>query len=131
MALNATVASVTEDIVKRSRDRRRHYFDRIAAAASAMPKRKSLGCANLAHGFAGCGHDDKHALREGTGPNLAIITSYNDMLSAHQPFERFPEIIRAAARSAGATAQVAGGVSRHVRWHHPGRSRHGIVALFT
>ena len=110
MSLNATVASVTEDIVKRSRDRRRHYLDRIEAAASAMPKRKSLGCANLAHGFAGCGHGDKHALREGDSANLAIVTSYNDMLSAHQPFERFPEIIRAAARDAGATAQVAGGV---------------------
>src|SRR5262245_4706321 len=98
MSLNATIASVTEDIVKRSRDRRRHYLDRIEMAASAMPKRKSLGCANLAHGFAGCGHGDKHALREGDSANLAIVTSYNDMLSAHQPFERFPEIIRAAAR---------------------------------
>ncbi|MBL8893026.1 MAG: phosphogluconate dehydratase [Rhizobiales bacterium] len=110
MALNATVASVTEDIVRRSRDKRASYLGRIARAASAMPKRKSLGCANLAHGFAGCGHADKQALREGTGPNLAIVTSYNDMLSAHQPFERFPEIIREAARAAGATAQVAGGV---------------------
>ncbi|MBL8908132.1 MAG: phosphogluconate dehydratase [Rhizobiales bacterium] len=110
MALNATVASVTEDIVRRSRDRRASYLDRIARAASTVPKRKSLGCANLAHGFAGCGHADKQALRDGTAPNLAIVTSYNDMLSAHQPFERFPEIIRQAARAAGATAQVAGGV---------------------
>jgi len=110
MSLNAIVASVTEDIVKRSRDRRRHYLDRIDAAASAMPKRKSLGCANIAHGFAACGHGDKQALRDGDAPNLAIVTSYNDMLSAHQPFERFPEIIRAAARALGATAQVAGGV---------------------
>jgi phosphogluconate dehydratase len=110
MALNATVASVTEDIVRRSRDKRASYLDRIARAASAMPRRKSLGCANLAHGFAACGHADKHALREGSAPNLAIVTSYNDMLSAHQPFERFPEIIREAARAAGATAQVAGGV---------------------
>ena len=110
MSLNAIVASVTEEIVKRSRDRRRHYLDRIEKAMSGMPKRKSLGCANLAHGFAGCGTGDKHALREGAGANLAIVTSYNDMLSAHQPFERFPEIIREAARRAGATAQVAGGV---------------------
>ncbi|MGC8469974.1 MAG: phosphogluconate dehydratase, partial [Acetobacteraceae bacterium] len=68
------------------------------------------GCANLAHSFAACGPTDKAALREGSVPNLGIVTAYNDMLSAHQPYERFPELIRAAAREAGGTAQVAGGV---------------------
>ena len=76
---------------------------------SKAPTRKRLGCANFAHGFAACGPADKQALRDGDGPNLAIVTTYNDMLSAHQPFERFPEIIKRVAREAGGSAQVAGG----------------------
>jgi phosphogluconate dehydratase len=74
------------------------------------PTRKGLGCANQVHGFAACGAEDKAMLREGSAGNVAIVTAYNDMLSAHQPYERFPEIIRAAARRAGGVAQVAGGV---------------------
>ena len=105
-----TVSAVTERVVNRSKDTRRRYLERMEAQRSATPRRKSLGCANLAHGFAGCGADDKQALRNGEGPNLAIVTSYNDMLSAHQPFETYPEIIRQGARAAGGTAQVAGGV---------------------
>jgi phosphogluconate dehydratase len=105
-----TVSAVTERVVKRSKETRHRYLKRMEAQRSATPKRKSLGCANLAHGFAGCGSHDKQALRNGEGPNLAIVTSYNDMLSAHQPFETYPEIIRQAARAAGGTAQVAGGV---------------------
>jgi phosphogluconate dehydratase len=108
--LNARVGEVTERIVKRSRDARARYLDRIQFAINHEPARKRLGCANFAHGFAGCGPEDKAALRDGAGPNLAIVTSYNDMLSAHQPFERFPELIKRAARAAGGTAQVAGGV---------------------
>ena len=108
--LHARVGEVTERIVKRSRDGRRRYLDQIERAVSQGPARKSLGCANFAHGFAACGPGDKHALREGVAPNLAIVTAYNDMLSAHQPFERFPDLVRAAAREVGATAQVAGGV---------------------
>jgi phosphogluconate dehydratase len=79
-------------------------------ALSRQPSRKALGCANIAHGFAACGVHDKAALRTGDGPNLALVTASNDMLSAHQPFERYPELIREAARAAGGTAQVAGGV---------------------
>ena len=109
-SLHARVGEVTERIVKRSREARRRYLDRIDAAANSAPTRKKLGCANIAHGFAACAADDKEALRVGDGPNLAIVTAYNDMLSAHQPFERFPEIIKRAARAAGGTAQVAGGV---------------------
>ncbi len=105
-----TVSAVTERVVKRSKETRRRYLERMEAQRSATPKRKSLGCANLAHGFAACGAHDKDALRSGEGPNLAIVTSYNDMLSAHQPFETYPEIIRQAARATGGTAQVAGGV---------------------
>jgi phosphogluconate dehydratase len=105
-----TVSAVTERIVKRSAESRARYLRRMAAQKSTQPKRKALGCANIAHGFAACGPHDKNELRNGDGPNLAIITSYNDMLSAHQPFETYPELIRQAAREAGGTAQVAGGV---------------------
>ncbi len=110
MSVHRTVSAVTEKIITRSKDSRARYLDKIAAARDNQPKRKSLGCANIAHGFAACGAGDKNALRNGTGPNLAIITSYNDMLSAHQPFEHYPNLIRDAAREAGGTAQVAGGV---------------------
>ncbi len=110
MSVHRTVSAVTEKIIARSKDSRARYLSKIEAARDNQPKRKSLGCANIAHGYAACGAGDKDALRNGTGPNLAIITSYNDMLSAHQPFEHYPNLIREAARDAGGTAQVAGGV---------------------
>ena len=109
-SVSETVSNITERLIRRSTKSRKLYLERMEAQRSNQPRRKSLGCANLAHGFAACGPDDKHQLRNGEGPNLAIITSYNDMLSAHQPFEHYPEIIRLAARQAGGTAQVAGGV---------------------
>jgi phosphogluconate dehydratase len=108
--LNDRIGDVTEAIARRSRDARRRYLDRIAAAASAAPQRRRLGCANQAHGFAACAAGDKEALRKGSTPNLGVVTAYNDMLSAHRPYERYPELIRSAARAFGATAQVAGGV---------------------
>jgi phosphogluconate dehydratase len=108
--LNARIGEVTERIVQRSRPTRRSYLARIDSAIANKPARKRLGCANFAHGFAACGAGDKEALREGTGPNLAIVTAYNDMLSAHQPYARFPDLIKEAARATGGTAQVAGGV---------------------
>jgi len=110
MSVTATVSAVTEKIIARSRGPRRRYLDKIDAAVAATPKRKALGCANIAHGFAACTAQDKNALRNGDAANLAIVTAYNDMLSAHQPFECYPEKIREAARAAGGTAQVAGGV---------------------
>jgi phosphogluconate dehydratase len=110
MSVNDIVSVVTEKVVLRSKVQRRRYLERIDQARAHQPNRKALGCANLAHGFAACGSGDKGALREGSGPNLGIVTSYNDMLSAHQPFETYPNLIREAARVAGATAQVAGGV---------------------
>jgi phosphogluconate dehydratase len=109
MDIHARVGEITERIVKRSRDSRRRYLDQIEAYGAKTLPRKRLGCANFAHGFAACNPDDKQALRDGEGPNLAIVTTYNDMLSAHQPFDRFPEIIKRIAREAGGTAQVAGG----------------------
>ena len=101
---------MTDRIVERSRRSRQAYLARIDAAVAKGPARKRLGCANFAHGFAACATGDKEALREGTGANLAIVTAYNDMLSAHQPYARFPDLIKEAARAAGGTAQVAGGV---------------------
>ncbi|MFO1321675.1 MAG: phosphogluconate dehydratase [Burkholderiales bacterium] len=110
MPLNSRVAEVTERILRRSRDTRGRYLDLIDRAAAAGPRRAQMGCANLAHGFAACAADDKARLRAGDSPNLGIVTAYNDMLSAHQPFERYPALIREAAREVGATALVAGGV---------------------
>ena len=109
MTLHAVVAAVTERIVARSRDRRAAYLDLIAREADNGLRRGSLSCGNLAHGFAAA-EGDKAAIRQGGAPNLAIVTAYNDMLSAHQPYGRYPEQIKLFAREAGATAQVAGGV---------------------
>ncbi|NND50483.1 MAG: phosphogluconate dehydratase [Rhizobiales bacterium] len=110
MTIQARIGEVTERIEKRSRDRRRSYLDRVNAAAEIGPHRVILSCGNLAHGFAACPAADKTALKGDVVPNLGIVTAYNDMLSAHQPLERFPELIKQAAREAGGVAQVAGGV---------------------
>src|ERR1700726_1609958 len=103
--LNARVGEATERIAKRSRASRQAYLDRIEAAVAKGPVRKRLGCANFAHGFAACVPGDKEALREGTGPNLAIVTAYNDMLSAHQPSTNFPDPVKEAARAVWGSAQ--------------------------
>ncbi len=110
MSVQSRIGEVTARLVKRSHAHRSAYLERIEKAANQGPARKTLGCANFAHGFAACGPGDKAALKEGDAPNLAIVTAYNDMLSAHQPYETYPEIIKRAARAMGATAQVAGGV---------------------
>ena len=107
--MHPTIARVTERIETRSQDRRNQYLERMRAAADAGPRRAHLTCGNQAHAYAAMG-DDKTALAEGRGPNLAIVSAYNDMLSAHQPFETFPDLIRETARKSGGTAQVAGGV---------------------
>ena len=108
--LHPVVAEVTERLRERSRETRAAYLHRIDAVDRGGPQREHLSCGNLAHGFAACGSVDKDALRNGRRANLAIITAYNDMLSAHQPYERYPALIRQIARDAGFTAQVAGGV---------------------
>ncbi|MDW4498903.1 phosphogluconate dehydratase [Sulfitobacter sp. D35] len=107
--LNDTLARVTDRIIARSELTRRAYMDRMGQAAQDGPARAHLGCSGQAHAYAGAG-PDQEALATTTAGNLAIVTTYNDMLSAHQPFERFPELIREAARRVGGTAQVAGGV---------------------
>ena len=109
MALNDTVNRVTERIIERSEPMRRKYLDKVARAQDAGVKRAHLTCGNQAHAYAAMG-DDKDALVAERAPNIGIITAYNDMLSAHQPFKDYPDRIKAAARKVGATAQVAGGV---------------------
>ncbi len=109
MALHPKIAEVTDRIRARSQGPRRKYLDAMAAAAAAGPRRAHLTCGNQAHAYAAMG-DQKDALVAEAAPNIGIITAYNDMLSAHQPFETYPAMIRKAAQAAGATAQVAGGV---------------------
>ncbi|WP_425070278.1 phosphogluconate dehydratase [Sagittula sp. S175] len=109
MALNDTIARVTARIEDRSSTMRATYLDRMARAAEEGPRRAHLTCGNQAHAYAAMG-GDKDTLATSRAPNIGIVTAYNDMLSAHQPFERFPDLIRAAARANGGTAQVAGGV---------------------
>jgi len=107
--LNSTVAKVTDRIIERSRPRRGRYLQHIADEAERGMDRPRLSCGNFAHGFAASG-EDKADIRAIRGPNIGIVTAYNDMLSAHQPYGRFPEQIKIFAREVGATAQVAGGV---------------------
>ena len=110
LPLNPRVREVTERIKDRSRTERALYLGRVTTDATKGPTRAQLSCTNLAHGFAAASSGDKEALKQLRWPNIAIVTAYNDMLSAHQPFERYPGLIRTAARDAGATAQVAGAV---------------------
>ncbi|EKE71794.1 MULTISPECIES: phosphogluconate dehydratase [Roseobacteraceae] len=109
MPLNDQIAAVTARIVERSRPTRTAYLERLSKAADQGPVRAHLSCGNQAHAYAAMA-EDKDTLADGRAPNLGIVTAYNDMLSAHKPYEHYPDLIRAAARAAGGTAQVAGGV---------------------
>jgi phosphogluconate dehydratase len=109
MPLDSTIARVTERIQTRSQELRTSYLDRMRRAAEEGPRRAHLTCGNQAHAYAAMGAD-KGTLAASAAPNIGIVTAYNDMLSAHQPFETYPALIRDAARRAGGTAQVAGGV---------------------
>ncbi|MHC1480649.1 phosphogluconate dehydratase [Frateuria aurantia] len=108
--IHPVVAQVTARLRERSLASRQSYLASIKAARRNGPNRAALACGNLAHAFAACGATDKQALREGPAANLAIVTAYNDMLSAHEPYQHYPEQIRQTARRLGVTAQVAGGV---------------------
>lgn len=108
--LHERIKSVTERIRDRSVDARRDYLDRMDHARSSVVTRAGLSCTNLAHGFAAMEGADKDKLRATRWPNLAIVSSYNDMLSAHRPLERYPELLKLGAREVGAVAQFAGGV---------------------
>lgn len=108
MTMNSTVQAVTDRIIKRSKKLRDDYLQQIEENRSAATERSCTSCGNQAHGFAASG-EDKQALKLMQAPNIGIITSYNDMLSAHEPFATYPDQIKAAVREMGATAQVAGG----------------------
>ena len=109
MTLHPVIIAVTGRITERSRPYRQAYLGRLEAARRGGVQRGALSCTNLAHGFAAFSPNDKLVLRQEKKPSVAIVSAYNDMLSAHQPFERFPQLIKAAVRDAGGVAQFAGG----------------------
>jgi phosphogluconate dehydratase len=112
-AIHPVVADVTARVTERSRASRTAYLGRLSRAASELslrPARTDLGCSNLAHAVAACGGDDRAVLSAETGVSLGIVTAYNDMLSAHAPFEHYPQQVKETARGLGAVARVAGGV---------------------
>ncbi len=106
--LNDTIHRVTQRVIANSRDSRAAYLDLMDRESEPQVDRTSLSCSNLAHAFAGA-EEDQAAIMAAKGPNLGIVTAYNDMLSAHQPYHRYPERMKIWAREVGATAQVAGG----------------------
>ncbi len=106
--LNDTIHRVTQRVIENSRDSRADYLDLMDREGERQVNRGSLSCSNLAHAFAGA-EEDQEAIRAARGPNLGIVTAYNDMLSAHQPYHRYPERMKIWAREVGATVQVAGG----------------------
>ncbi|MBD8492525.1 phosphogluconate dehydratase [Pseudomonas syringae] len=108
--MHPRILEVTERLIERSRPTRERYLQLIRDAASDGPMRGKLQCANFAHGVAACGPEDKQTLRLMNAANVAIVSSYNDMLSAHQPYEHFPERIKQALREIGSVGQFAGGV---------------------
>jgi phosphogluconate dehydratase len=108
--MQARLIEITERIAERSAATRTAYLERIRASAAKGPLRGTLSCSNLAHGFAACDVHDKDALKGAERANIAIVSAYNDMLSAHQPLETYPALIKQACREAGAVAQFAGGV---------------------
>lgn len=124
--MNSTMLRVTNRIIERSRDTRAAYLARINQAKTDTVHRAQLACGNLAHGFAACQADDKASLKSMLRNNIAIITSYNDMLSAHQPYEHYPDIIRKALHSANAVGQGRRRAG-NVRRRNPGAGRYGAL----
>ncbi|MGE7992515.1 phosphogluconate dehydratase [Pseudomonas sp. NPDC089554] len=108
--MHPRILEVTQRLIERSRPTRERYLQLIRGAASDGPMRASLQCANFAHGVAGCGSQDKQNLKLMNAANVAIVSAYNDMLSAHQPYQHFPEQIKQALREIGSVGQFAGGV---------------------
>lgn len=109
MSLHPEIAAVTDRVIERSRPTREAYLALIERERRGGVDRPVLGCANLAHGFAGT-EEDRETLKSGRAMNIGIVTAYNDMLSAHATYYRYPEQMKVWAREVGATAQVAGGV---------------------
>jgi len=110
VAMKQEIVEITERIIARSAASRKAYLEKIAAAKSSTVHRASLSCGNLAHGFAACNKEDKQAIKGLNHSDIAIVSAYNDMLSAHQPYETYPQIIKEAVKSTGGIAQFAGGV---------------------
>jgi len=108
--MKTEIVEITQRIIERSKATRQAYLSKIAAAKSTTVHRASLSCGNLAHGVAACGQNDKQKLRGLNHTDIAIISSYNDMLSAHQPYQTYPDLIKGAVNDAGGVAQFAGGV---------------------
>ena len=108
--MHPVIERVTQEIIERSHPTRSAYLNYIDGIAKKGPIRSGMGCGNLAHGFAACSASEKADLTGDQKANIAIITSYNDMLSAHQPYKDAPDLIKAAIREEGGVAQVAGGV---------------------
>jgi phosphogluconate dehydratase len=108
--MNPVITRVTERIQERSKESRRDYLARMSAAGHEGPSRHTLSCSNIAHAMASGSDIEKASLTGDAAPNIGIVSAYNDMLSAHQPFEHYPDLIRKAAAGEGATAQFAGGV---------------------
>jgi len=106
--VNDTVHRVTQRIIERSRKGRSAYLELMQREAERRPEHKDVACSNLAHAFAGA-LEDQSTMKDGATPNIGIVTAYNDMLSAHQPYGRYPDRMKIYAREVGATAQVAGG----------------------
>lgn len=108
--INKTIQEVTERVIERSKTSRKQYLDNISSAFDKGIKRGHLSCGNLAHSFAGCNSSEKEKLKDNETPNIGIITAYNDMLSAHKPYEHYPQLIRDTSKKYGCVAQVASGV---------------------
>lgn len=108
--LNETLRAITTRIAERSRDSRRDYLEKLGRTRRENPPRRRLSCGNMAHAAAACAASDQMAVATADRPNIGIVTAYNDMLSAHQPYGTYPDRIKRVARDMAATAQVAGGV---------------------
>lgn len=104
--MHPVIENVTQRIEARSEAERQRYLDKVARAREKGPHRGALSCGNLAHGFAACGKEDKGGLRSLTKANIAIVTAYNDMLSAHQPYHDYPDKLKNAIREVGSVAQA-------------------------
>ena len=128
--LHPTLTSVTQRIIDRSAGPRAAYLDTIAKNAKAGTQRGGMGCANMAHTTAALPANDKLKIHAERAPHLGIISAYNDMLSAHQPYEHYPETIREHARDTGLHGAGGRWRSGDVRRRHPGRRRHGALAVF-
>ena len=125
--MNPTLLRVTQRIIERSKETRSAYLARIEQAKSNTVHRSQLACGNLAHGFAACQPDDKASLKSMLRNNIAIITAYNDMLSAHQPYEVYPDIIRKALAQRECGRPGGGWGTRHVRRCDAGSGRYGAL----